>query len=42
MQTSDVTPWLEDSRNGGYPWPPTKPDDIEMHTDHYNEGLTYH
>ena len=22
MQTSDVTPWLEDDRSGGYPWPP--------------------
>jgi arylsulfatase A-like enzyme len=42
MQTSDVTPWLEDARNGGLPWPPTKPDDMKMDTDHYNEGLTYH
>jgi choline-sulfatase len=24
MQTSDVTPWLEDDRHGGLPWPPKK------------------
>ena len=24
MQTADVTPWLEDNRHGGLPWPPKK------------------
>jgi hypothetical protein len=22
VQTSDITPWSQDPRNGGHPWPP--------------------
>jgi arylsulfatase A-like enzyme len=42
METSDVTPWNEDKRNGGYPWPPTIPaGDVGMDTSHGDDAHTY-
>lgn len=52
LHTSDVTPWLEDSRHGGYPWPPSQkdsvgapvtavPSDVGLDTVESSEGVDY-
>ena len=45
MQTSDVTPWLEDSRSGGYPWPPNEAaavaSDVGSDSFHWDRGVDY-
>jgi arylsulfatase A-like enzyme len=45
MQTSDVTPWLEDSRSGGYPWPPTQNNavasDVGTDSKTFETGINY-
>ena len=43
METSDVTPWLEDHRNGRYPWPPPNgvADDVGVDSGISEIGFNY-